>query len=223
MTDTPPPIGVLGGSFDPIHVGHLRAAEEVREALALALVYFIPAANPPHKPGALVASGADRLRMVELAIAGNPAFRASSLEVDRGGLSYSVDTLQALRATVAPGTALHFIVGIDAFREIHLWRDSPRVFELANVVVIHRPPMVLDPSIAHLPVAAREAFCYDPGTQSHSHRSGNRLRFLPIPGLDVSSTQIRQHVADGRSIRYLTPPEVERCIAERGLYSRRTS
>lgn len=212
-------IGVLGGSFDPIHLGHLRSAEEVREALDLERVYFIPAANPPHKPNVYLTDGRHRLRMVELAVADNPFFRTSALEIERGGTSYSVDTLLSLRK-MEPAASLHFILGIDAFREIHTWRDSPRIFEIANVVVTSRPPHSAEPSVAHLPVAAREAFCYDSVTRSYRHRDGTVLHFLFITGLDISATVIRSRLQEGGSIRYLVPPEVERYIRDHELYAR---
>jgi nicotinate-nucleotide adenylyltransferase len=189
-------IGVFGGSFDPIHVGHLRAAEEVREALGLDRILFVPAANPPHKPGRELANGADRLEMIRLAIAGHAAFEVSPLELERGGISYSVDTLAELRPR-GERDSLYFLVGVDAFREIHLWKDVTHLFELTNVV----------------------AFCYDPSTRSHRHRSGTSLSFLSITGLDVSATTIRTLLREGRSIRYLVPSTVERFIEERRLYS----
>jgi nicotinate-nucleotide adenylyltransferase len=213
----PQRLGILGGSFDPVHVGHLRSAEEVREAIALDRVYFVPANQPPHKPGRRLAEGRARLAMVEIAIAGNPAFRASDVELNRGGTSYSIDTVQSF-ATTEPGALLFFIVGIDTFREMHTWKDTARLFELANVVVTSRPPNAIDPSIEHLPVAAQEAFCYDPITLSYRHRSGTRLCFLPITGIDVSATAIRERSHRGQSIRYLVPQDVERYIREHGLY-----
>ncbi len=212
-------IGILGGSFDPIHLGHLRSAEEVREAFALDRVYFVPAANPPHKPNVYLTDGSRRLRMVELAVAGNPSFRASAIEIQRGGTSYSVDTLLALRE-VEPDASLYFILGMDAFREIHTWRDAARIFEIANVVVTSRPPQTAEPSVAHLPVAAQNAFCYYSATRSYRHRNGTALHFLLITGLDISATAIRSHRHDGRSIRYLVAPEVEQYIHEHGLYAR---
>lgn len=215
-------IGVFGGSFDPIHVGHLRAAEEVREELSLDRVLFVPAANPPHKPTRKLAGGPDRLEMIRLAIADHAAFAVSSLELDRGGVSYSVDTLAELR-TQHPAASLFFLVGVDAFREIHLWRDVARLFELASVVVVRRPPAPIEDSIDHLPIAARESFCYDSGTRSHRHRSGTSLSFLSITGLDVSATSIRTLLREGRSIRYLVPAAVETFIAERRLYSSQDS
>jgi nicotinate-nucleotide adenylyltransferase len=210
--------GVFGGSFDPVHFGHLRAAEEVREALGLERVIFIPAANPPHKPDMQLADGERRLRMVELAIAGHPLFSVSPLEIERGGTSYSVDTIETL-TRLQPNVPLHFIVGTDAFREIHSWRDTERMFEIANLVVMRRPPGELDRSIAHLPVAAQKRFCYDPRTESFRHQSGTTLRFLDITAIGISATDVRRRVADGRSIRYLVPTEVERFIREHGLYA----
>ncbi|MGH7860520.1 MAG: nicotinate-nucleotide adenylyltransferase [Candidatus Binatia bacterium] len=208
-------IGVFGGSFDPIHFGHLRAAEEVREALVLEGVVFVPAANPPHKTDVRLVDGALRLRMVELAIADHPRFSASPLEIERGGTSYSVDTLAAMRK---PDVSLHFIVGFDAFREIHTWRESERMFEIASVVVISRPPDDLDHSIGHLPVAARKRFCYDSDTQSYRHESGTVLRFLQITAIGISATAIRRRLRDGRSVRYMIPAAVERFVRERRLY-----
>jgi nicotinate-nucleotide adenylyltransferase len=210
-------VGILGGSFDPIHVGHLRSAEEVREALALERVYFIPVHQPPHKPQRRLADGRDRLAMVELAVADNPAFRASAVEIERSGTSFSVDTLRSF-AEVEPGAALFFIVGMDAFREMQTWKDAPRIFELANVVVTSRPPRKARPSIEHLPVAAREAFCYHPPTLSYRHRIGTSLRFLAITCIDVSATTLRERIRSGRSVRYLGPPAVERYLIEHRLY-----
>ncbi len=210
-------VGIFGGSFDPIHLGHLRSAERVRSALGLDRVVFVPAARPPHKPGRRLADAESRLAMVELAIAAEPAFAASGLELERGGTSYSVDTLEWFQAR-EPDAALTFIVGDDAFREMQTWRDASRLFELASVVVTNRPPADLETSIAHLPVAARDAFCYDPLTQSYRHRSGTELRFVVITALDVSATAIRSRVREGLPIRGMVPPEVERFIRERNLY-----
>jgi nicotinate-nucleotide adenylyltransferase len=210
-------IGVYGGSFDPIHLGHLRAAEEVREQLALDRVIFVPAANPPHKPTRHLADGAARLAMIELAVADHSAFAASGIELERGGISYSVETVAEI-ARREPAAELWFLVGLDAWREIHLWRDVERFFELVNVAVVRRPPAPLETSIEHLPIAAREAFCYGPNTRSYAHRSGRTLTFLSIDGLDVSATAIRDALRDGRSVRYLVPPPVERYLREHPLY-----
>jgi len=210
-------IGILGGSFDPIHLGHLRCAEEVREAFALDVVAFVPANRPPHKPDRRLADGRQRLAMAAVAVAGNPAFYASRLEIDRGGISYSIDTLETMAASERDAE-LYFIVGVDAFGEIQTWKDAARLFGLASVVVTNRPPHATGSSIEHLPVAAQQAFCYDPGTLSYRHRSGTRLYFHSITALDISATALRERVRRGESIRYLVPPEVEQYIRERGLY-----
>lgn len=212
-----PRVGILGGSFDPIHLGHLRSAEEVREALRLDRVAFVPVNQPPHKPARRLADGRSRLAMVKLAIADHPAFEASAIEIDRGGTSYSIDTLEAF-AAAEPGADFFFILGIDAFREIQTWKDVTRIFEMASFVVTSRPPALVDRSIDHLLVAARNAFCYDNATLSYRHHSGNRLHFLPITGIDISATTVRQRVGRGRSIRYLVPASVERYIHEHQLY-----
>lgn len=213
----PPRIGILGGSFDPIHVGHLRTAEEVRESLGLERVIFVPANQPPHKPERRLADGRARLAMIECAIAGNPCFRASAVEIERQGVSYSIDTLDGFAASEA-GAALFFVVGADAFREMQTWKESARIFEVASIVVVTRPPHVAEASIEHLPVAARDAFCYDPATLSYRHESGTSLQFFPVTGIDVSATVVRERVRQRRSIRYLVPADVERYIAEHQLY-----
>jgi len=210
-------IGIFGGSFDPIHIGHLRAAEEVREALRLDRVRFVPAAVPPHKTDRELTDGRARLEMVKLAVADHPAFSASAMEIERGGTSYSVDTLSRLHED-EPDAAFFFIVGDDAFREIHTWKDCERVFELASLVVVERPPRPLEPSIEHLPVAAQNSFCYDPLTRSYRHQSGNGLHFLSTTAIDVSSTDLRQRFRERRSVRYLVPDAVERYVREKELY-----
>jgi len=210
-------LGILGGSFDPIHLGHLRSAEEVREALGLERVYFVPAHQPPHKPQRRLADGHSRLAMVELAIADNPAFRACAVEIERGGTSYSVDTVRSF-AEHERAASLFFIVGMDTYLEMQTWKDATRIFELASVVVTSRPPHRARPSIEHLPVAAREAFCYDPATLSYRHRIGTSLSFLPITGIDISATEVRERVRRDRTIRYLVPSAVEGFIVERQLY-----
>ena len=201
-------LGVFGGSFDPVHYGHLRVAEEAREHLGLARVLFIPAATPPHKPRRQLADAALRLEMVRLAVAENPSFEALSIDVDRGGVSYSVDLLDELAAS-HERRSLHFLIGVDAFREIHTWYDYERIFELANVVVLSRPtdgPAIS--SIDHLPVAVKRRFCYQSDTRFYLHAGGRLLRFLSVTALDVSATDIRRRLSDGQSIRYLVPEPV---------------
>lgn len=218
MSGRAPRLGIYGGSFDPIHLGHLRAAEEVREALELDHVLFVPAANPPHKPTRRLADGSARRTMIELAIADHPGFAVSSIELERGGLSYSIDTITDV-GRLEPDAELFFLLGLDAWREIHLWKEVERMFERANLVVVRRPPAPLDVSIEHLPIAAQEAFCYGADRRIYRHRSGTSLTFLSITGLDVSATRVRATLRERHSVRYLVPAAVDRYLADTGLYS----
>jgi len=154
-------VGLFGGTFSPIHFGHLRSAEEVREAFSLDRVYFMPAARPPHKGGGDVAPAAHRLKMVELAVADNPFFSASAVEFERGGPSYSIDTIRHFLTTLQPA-ALSFIVGLDAFHELHTWKDYAAIPELCDLIVTSRPGLPTPPPEQLLPVALQTVFWYDP-------------------------------------------------------------
>jgi nicotinate-nucleotide adenylyltransferase len=211
-------IGILGGTFNPIHLGHLRSAEEVREAQRLDRVLFIPSASPPHKRHDGLASAPHRLAMARRAVSGNPFFRVSTIEIERSGHSYSVDTLRALHVRM-PGAAFAFIIGMDAFREIDTWKDYESIFELCDLVVTSRPPRAETALIDLLPVAVRDQFWYAGGDLAH--RTGNRILFQRISDLDISASAIRERLAAGLSIRYLVPPAVERYIVRHGLYGRR--
>jgi nicotinate-nucleotide adenylyltransferase len=211
-------VGILGGTFNPIHLGHLRAAEEVRDALGLDEMRLVPAAVPPHKQDHALASPEHRLRMAELAIAGVPGFAVSRLELDRPGPSYTIDTLRAVRDELPAGTRLVFAVGWDAFREFHTWKDYCDIFALCDVVVVTRPPWPTTLTRDEIPVAARESFWYGPDSESFRHASGHVLTLQRIAGLDISAAQIRARVAAGRSIRFLVPAAVESYIAAHALY-----
>lgn len=213
-------LGVFGGTFDPIHVAHLRCAEEAREQLGLHQVLFVPAADPPHKTRR-VTPAAHRLAMVRLAIADNPAFRVSTIEIERGGRSFTVDTLRALRARLPRATALTLLIGLDAFLEIDTWKEYRALFGLADLAVWSRPPHRVGPPRALLPVAARQDFCYRRGRRILQHRTGNQIRLLTVTALDVSASAIRLRLRRGRSIRYLVPPAVERYLSRHRLYARR--
>jgi len=213
-------IGVFGGTFDPIHIGHLRAAEEAREQLRLDRVLFVPAADPPHKTRRITPA-AHRLAMVRLATRGNPGFRVSPIEVARGGRSYSVDTLRALRAQLPAGTALTLLLGLDAFRDIGTWKEYRTLFTLADMAVWARPAYRLGALRALLPVAARADFCYGPNRQTLRHRTGTHIRLVTVTALDVSASAIRLRLQRGRSIRYVVPALVERYLSRHRLYPRR--
>jgi nicotinate-nucleotide adenylyltransferase len=197
----PGSVGLLGGTFDPVHHGHLAIAEEARESLGLERVIFVPAATPPHKPGQPVTDAADRLAMVRLAVAGNPAFDVSAVEVQRGGRSYTVDTLVALRdaGIVDPW----FILSAEAFREFPAWRQPERVLDLARLAVVPRAGFETP----------------DRGwVESRYPGRGDRARFLPGPLLPISGSVVRRRAAVGRSVRYLVPDAVAAYIADHRLY-----
>jgi nicotinate-nucleotide adenylyltransferase len=214
-------IGVLGGTFNPIHLGHLRAAEEVAEALGLARVLLVPSAQPPHKAsgaGFPLAPGAQRLAWVGAACAGNPLLSACDLEVARGGASYTVDTLRAIAESHGPARPV-FIIGSDAFAELDSWREPKQLFALAEFAVIARPGTSGRLS-DWIPDSLRADFELDPGGESATHRAtGGSLRALTIPALAISSSDIRERVRRGRSIRYLVPEAVRRDIEASGIYA----
>lgn len=211
--------GILGGTFNPIHLAHLRVAEEIREGCALDRVLFIPAALPPHKRTADAVPFPHRLAMVEAAIADNPAFEVSEIEARREGKSYSVDTLEILRRE-NPDDAFYFIIGMDSFRDLPTWREYRRLFELTNLVVASRPGVETENPLSFLPVALQGEFDYDKDFKKLKHRSGTEVIFLEETFLDISSTRIRRLVAEGQSIRYLVPDAVEGYIQQHGLYRR---
>ena len=201
----PGSLGILGGTFDPVHHGHLVIAEEAREALGLERVLLVPAATPPHKPERPVTPAAHRLAMVELAIADNPAFAVSRIELDRGGRSYTVDTLEALRVERGAGAAEPwFILSAEALAEFPTWRRPDRILELCRLAVVPRG--------GSEPLDAAWVAASFPGRES-------RVRFLPGPLLPISGSVVRRRAAAGRSVRYLVPDAVAGYIAEHRLYA----
>ena len=214
-------IGILGGTFNPIHLGHLRSADEVRETFALDRIYFVPAAQPPHKKSQALADARHRLKMVELAIAGNPFFFPSSIELERSGPSYSIDTIRHFCSDL-PNATIFFILGLDAFREIHTWKDYLLIPSLCNVIVTSRPGISAPTSDQLLPVALHTTLWYDPTIKMYRHPSGHCLIFHEIQGLNISASQIRHIAQQGKSLRYLIAPAVNNYIAEHTLYKARS-
>jgi nicotinate-nucleotide adenylyltransferase len=210
-------LGILGGTFDPVHLGHVASAEDVARAYALDRVLLVLSARPPHKEEHAHATVADRLAMLRLATAGRPPLEACDLEVRRPGASYTVDTLrELLRAT--PGAELVLIVGIDAWREIDTWSRPGELLELARVVVTTRPGAEFPPAGLLPPVAARADCCYDPVIGCYRHKSGHELTAHPFAGVDVSSTDIRRRIRAHLPFDHLVPSVVADCIRERRLY-----
>ncbi len=202
-------LGVFGGTFDPIHLGHLRPVEEVAEVFGLERVLYVLAAHPPHKGGEAHASAEDRWRMLRMALEDNPRFEPSDIELRRQGPSWTVDTIEYLLDT-SQGE-LYFILGEDAFREIETWKDYRRLLGLCHFVVMRRTEEDLDLLITTL--GYRRA---SPGAYVGS--KGKLLFLQPVTPLGISATLVRELVREGRSIRYLVPDKVRDYILERGLY-----
>jgi nicotinate-nucleotide adenylyltransferase len=216
-------VGVYGGTFNPIHVGHLRAAEDVAEALGLARVLFVPSAVPPHKAeegGDAIAPGAERLAWVRSAIADNPRFAADAIEVERGGASYLVDTLRALRERLrAAGEEPVFLIGSDAFAEMGAWRAPRELLGLAHFAVMPRPPLRGGHLAEWLPAELRELVEIAPDGRSGRHPgAGTWLRLVEIAGLDVSASDLRRRLREGRSVRYLLPETIRSAVLASGIY-----
>lgn len=211
-------LGILGGTFNPVHQGHLMVAEQIREDFQLELVLFIPSAVPPHKHRP-PESPRHRLAMVRLAVEGNPFFAASDLEVTRGGNSWSVDTLRDLRR-LHPSATLFFIIGADAFREVSSWREAPALFGLADFILAARPGPAGGDPLRHLPPGVTPTGTWEegPGGRRCPLSGGGFLHLSRATSTEVSSSQIRERVRQGRTIRYLVPDAVREYILREGLY-----
>jgi nicotinate-nucleotide adenylyltransferase len=192
-------IGLMGGTFDPIHLGHLVAAERALEAAALDEVRFMPTHQPPHKSVVQGASPEQRGRMVELAIQEQPSFRLEPVELDRGGISYAVDTAASLSAR-EPENEFFWIIGGDMVLYLPQWHAIEEIVRHVTFLGLTRPGFPVDPEA--IPSYLR-----------------GRVRLAEMPALDVSSTDIRERCRQGRSIRYLVPEPVRRYIEEKGLYA----
>jgi nicotinate-nucleotide adenylyltransferase len=209
-------LGLFGGTFNPIHFGHLRAAEEVAEILQLQRLLFIPAARPPHKNTESVTPFAVRLEMIRLAVTELPLFEVSDIENQRPEKSYSIETLRLFRRQFGAATEIFFIVGLDAMLEIDTWRDYREIFTLCHFVVLDRPGY--DPRELAKILRQKVDCDYRAEEKVFLHPGGNRIYFRPITRLDISSTQIRRLVGQGLSLRFLLPEEVRRYILENNLY-----
>jgi nicotinate-nucleotide adenylyltransferase len=216
-------IGILGGTFNPIHLGHLRAAEEVTEILGLERMVFVPSAQPPHKEGerGVIAPAKLRSEWVRRAIADNPRFELDPLEIERSGPSYSIDTLRVFGERLAPEKPV-FVIGQDAFGEIETWRDPATLFTLSHFAVINRPPAGEGSLAERLPARFARHFELDRGGEFGRHRTAATwIRWIQISALDVSSTDIRKRIREGRSVRYLLPAAVRREVLASGIYAER--
>jgi nicotinate-nucleotide adenylyltransferase len=198
-------IGVFGGTFDPVHLGHLVVAEQCREQAGLDQVWFVPAARPPHKQDRPLTPFARRVEMLALAVAGQPAFRVEDLERDRPGPSYTVDTLEEIHRR-QPEAALDLVIGSDCLPDLAHWREPVRLVALAGLLVVARPGWPVWPA-----EQLREGLGLPPGVAL-------RQEVVHAPLVDISSRDLRRRAAEGRSLRYLLPRAVEAYIAAHRLY-----
>jgi nicotinate-nucleotide adenylyltransferase len=208
-------IGIFGGTFDPVHIGHLRAAEEIRESFGLEKVFFVPAYIPPHKRGRRIADVDQRVEMLRIAIRNNTGLRLSELEIKRGGVSYSIDTIQTFERRYGE---IYFIMGLDAFLEIDTWYRYQELFLHADFIIMLRPMEREISASGILPEAVRDLVKKIDDT-TLLHTSGKKIYLKKVTQLDISSTHIREASRQNRSIRYLVPDRVEKFINKRGLYS----
>jgi nicotinate-nucleotide adenylyltransferase len=195
-------IGVIGGTFDPIHYGHLAAAEEARVRVKLEKVLFVVALLPPHKLDEEVTPVEHRLAMVRLGIASNPHFEISCVDVDRPGPSYTVDTISILQEQWGPDTELFFVMGLDSLVEVPTWHQPERLIRLCHLVAVSRPRFEVD---------MRQLEASVPGISS-------RVEIIDMPEVDISSSDLQRRVKEGLPIKYQVPEEVERYIIEHHLY-----
>ena len=219
-------IGLFGGTFNPIHYGHIRAALEVREGFPLDECHFIPAAIPPHKTMDGVANAGDRLEMIQRAISGHNGFSVCDVELQRSGPSYSIDTVEYLKTTLPRGSNLFLMLGVDAFLEFDTWKSYARLLQVIPVIVMARPTPTYGQSInrwqtledfVHLKISAE--YTYSRSKACFSHPDRQPVYVCDVTLLDISSSKIRQLLRTGRSARFLLPEPVESYIRSRGLYS----
>jgi len=196
-------IGVLGGTFDPVHLGHLIIAEEVREQLKLDKVLFVPSGHPWLKEERIITPAGHRVSMLRLALASNPRFQISMVDVERRGPSYTVDTLADIKRQFGDSASFFFILGWDSLQDLYLWKDPARIIQQCRLVAVGRP------GSAKPRLSALEAVL--PGISKN-------VLLLPKPLIGISSSEIRQRVAQGLSIKYLVAEAVETYIRDKGLY-----
>jgi nicotinate-nucleotide adenylyltransferase len=199
-------IGIIGGTFDPVHYAHLAIAEEVYAALKLTRLFFVPAGQPPHKMGYNVTPARHRLAMLELAIAANPHFSLSLVDIQRSGPSYTVDTLRLLRQELGPNARLYFVIGGDSLGDLPGWREPVGILAQATIVALMRPGYT-------------EVSGYREQLEARLPGLQQRLITLDGPRMDISSTDLRCRVAEGRPIKYQTPEAVEEYILRQRLYT----
>ncbi len=217
-------LGLLGGSFNPIHRCHLSIAQAARQLLQLDRVLFIPTGDPPHKRPGSLATAVHRHRMVQLAVQDIPGFAITDIELRRSGKSYSIDTVRAIQQEYGPDTTLSFIIGLDAFLDLPSWKEADTLLKICHFVVISRPSVAFL-SVASMPllhdVSKNTLIALDTASQERADvalTNGGTVTFLRVPPCDISASEIRNRVHEGGSLANLLPPLVESYILREGLY-----
>ena len=217
-------VGLFGGTFDPIHIGHLQVAIDILQQFKLDNIHFIPCAIQPHKTNGPLASGLNRLEMLKLALHAHQRFDISDVEIQRQGHSYTIDTLNYFSKTLSPGTALHFIIGIDAFLEIDDWKSFEKLFDLATFIVMARPGFgnsVDDALRTAADFTQRRIspdYRLDDLGDRLCHPSKNSICLASVRQINIASSQIRQRIRHGESIENWVNPDVANYIEDKGLY-----
>ena len=218
-------IGLFGGTFNPIHFGHLRAALEVKDGFSLDECYLIPAAIPPHKRSENVVNADDRLEMIRLALAGYAGFTLSDVELKRTGPSYSVDTVKIFKQRFSDECEMFWILGIDAFLEIHTWKSFKKLMQLLPFIVLDRPgagresgPQSWQTLEKYLHAHVSAAYAFSDRRSAFVHSALQPVFVHGITRMDISSSKVRNLVKAGKSIHFLVPERVEKYIRNKGLY-----
>ncbi len=211
-------IGIFGGTFNPVHYGHLFVADMARDAFSMDRVLFVPSSLPPHKNTVPVANAEDRLKMVGIAIEDNPDYDVLDVEIKRKGRSYSIETLRYLKDRYGTQTDISFILGWDSFKDIVTWKDYKELFTLSNFVVVSRSGHNEMSIHECLPVEVSRDFCYDDKKKLYMHTSNHFIVYLDTPLIEISSTMIRERLAQGRTVRYFMPRGVGEYITRHSIY-----
>ncbi len=218
-------IGLFGGTFNPIHLGHLTVARDVREGFGLDKIWLIPSALPPHKKEKQIAEASDRLEMIRIAIADNPNLSVSDVELKRSGPSYTIDTVEYFKAIVPKETQLYFIVGVDAFLDIELWKSFRELFQVIPFIVMSRPG-AMDGELEKkektlndlLVTKVSPGYHFDSGKNAFFHPDQQPVFLFEVTPVDISATMVRTDRSKGRTIASLVPEKVKEYIESKGLY-----
>lgn len=220
----PPKIGLFGGTFNPLHKGHLQVAKDVRQQFELDVIHLIPCALPPHKTTGPLAKAAHRLEMINLALADQQGFEVSDIEIQRQGTSYTWDTIQHYKAIIPPATRLYFIVGLDAFIEIHTWKYFSQLFDEVAFIVMGRPGVATEFSafiktiLEYVQTHICSGYRLGDDNKMLRHTQKQPIYLASVTPVDIASSQIRHMISKGESIEPWVTPPVARYIEKKGLY-----